>query len=332
MKQNLSVVHISKTPLVGSPGFLATAQRLKGLNSEWVVLSDYPGDKSDKFTRTALPWFQGGLIASCAEQLIEKCDIVHLHNDLPFELIPYFFNLAKKARWIYHVHSPLKEGPLFISRDNDMGIPFYEKLVVAQYQPRIYPHFVPVPNIINATPSYSLRRPNEILRVLFSPTHNREGRWNDKGSIYTINVLRELDEAGLLKAVIPDKILSPENLMVLRRGCHVTIDEIITGAFHMTSLEGLCAGNIVINNADFFSLMTISRACESREFPPFTIANKKNLANTLTHLSEDPIKTAQIQLTSFNYFNKWLISSKIVDRYISIYQNVLNKRKFDKNE
>lgn len=326
MKSRLSIVHLSNTPLVGAPGFLASAQRLNGLNSEWVLLSDYPNHQSEKFITTALPWFKGGLLASLAEQLLEQCDIVHLHNDLPFDLIPHFSRLAKKARWIYHVHSPLKEGPLFIPRDKDIGIPFYEKLVVAQYQPRIYPNFIPVPNIIYAPPSYTLRKPGEILRVIFSPTHNRGGRWSDKGSSLTTRVLRELEGSGILKAILPDKILSPENLMILRRSCHVTIDEIITGAFHMTSLEGLCAGNVVINNSDFFSLMTVSRACGSTEFPPFIISNKNNLIDTLIQLSQDPFKTSQIQLSGFNYFNKWLHFSKIVDRYISIYENVINKK------
>jgi hypothetical protein len=273
----------------------------------------------------AILWFSGDVAVGLAERLISNAEIIHIHNDLPLDLAIRFLEMAPAAKWVYHVHSPLREGPLFTRRDLELPFVFSAKLVVAQYQPRLYPDFLPVPNIVDALPNCAERAIGETLRVLFSPTHERGGgRWNDKGSAATLETLHSLAKAGSIEFVIPKDPLSPSCLMALRRSTHVSIDEVITGAFHLISLEGLCAGNAVLNGADFLSNMTLMSSIGADEPAPFRRVGQHDLRENLLELASDPELTAKLQRASKEYFERWLLPSRLVDRYLSIYERVLD--------
>lgn len=320
----IPVVHLSPTPLVGAPSRLAAAQRAAGLRAECVVIADYPKHLAGKFVEGAIPWFAGDVEVGLAQRLITNAEIIHVHNDLPWDLARRFLAMAPDAKWVYHAHSPLREGPLFARRDLELPFVFSAKLVVAQYQPRVYPDFLPVPNLVDALPYCAERAAGETLRVLFSPTHGRGGRWNDKGSAVTLETLRSLAKAGSIELVIPSDPLSPGQLMVLRRSTHVSIDEVITGAFHLVSLEGLCAGNVVLNGADFLSVMALMSSIGTDEPAPFRRAGQHDLRESLLELASDAELSATLQRASKEYFERWLLPSRLVDRYLSIYQRVLD--------
>jgi hypothetical protein len=320
----VSVVHLSPTPLVGAPSRLAAAQRAKGLRAECVVLADYPKNLAGKFVDGAILWFSGDVAVGLAERLISNAQIIHIHNDLPLDLAKRFLRMAPDAKWVYHVHSPLREGPLFTRRDLQLPFRFSAKLVVAQYQPRLYPDFLPVPNLVDALPNCAERAMGETLRVLFSPTHGRGGRWNDKGSAATLETLHSLSKAGSIELVIPQDPLSPGCLMALRRNTHVSIDEVMTGAFHLISLEGLCAGNVVLNGADFLCNMALMSSIGADESAPFRRVGQHDLRENLLELACDPELTATLQRTGKEYFERWLLPLRLVDRYLSIYERVLD--------
>lgn len=322
---HISVVHLSPTPLVGAPSRLAAAQRDAGLRAECVVIADYPKDLAGKFVDGAIPWFVGDVAVELAQRVLTNAEIIHVHNDLPLDLARQFLEMAPDAKWVYQAHSPLREGPLFNRRDLELPFVFSAKLVVAQYQTRLYSDFLPVPNLINAFPYCAERAAGETLRVLFSPTHGRGGRWNDKGSAVTLETLRTLAKAGSIDLVTPSNPLSPSQLMALRRSTHVSIDEVITGAFHLTSLEGLCAGNVVLNGADFFSVMALMSSIGTNEPPPFRRVGQHDLRENLLELASDQKLSASLQCSSKEYFERWLLSSRLVDRYLSIYQSLLDE-------
>lgn len=320
----MSVVHLSPTPLVGAPSRLAAAQRAAGLRAECIVLADYPKKLAGKFVDDAILWFSGDVAVGLAERLISNAEIIHIHNDLPLDLARRFLDMAPDAKWVYHVHSPLREGPLFTRRDFELPFVFSAKLVVAQYQPRVYPDFLPVPNLVDALPNCNERAIGETLRVLFSPTHVRGGRWNDKGSNATLEILQSLAKAGSIELVIPSDPLSPGCLMALRRSTHVSIDEVMTGAFHLVSLESLCAGNAVLNGADFLSNMALMSSIGADEPAPFRRVGLHDLRENLLELASNPELTAALQRAAKEYFERWLLPSRLVDRYLSIYERVLD--------
>ena len=77
-------------------------------------------------------------------------------------------------KFIYKVHSPLREGPNFVNYEPNKFY-FNKKCVVSQYHPRLYPDYKMLPNLVLEKPTLNLINDDEIPRVLFSPAHKRIG-------------------------------------------------------------------------------------------------------------------------------------------------------------
>ncbi|WP_341365700.1 hypothetical protein [Yoonia sp. BS5-3] len=318
----LNIVHVTPTPLVGAPGKLASAQRMRGHDAIAVGLAPYPqgGPLGKMFLdRTVLI---DAFTQPHIEDRIKAADIVHLHNSLPAERLAWLSDLNQTADYVYQVHSPLREGPLYIDRSEACeGLDLIAKLVVGQYAGRMYPDFTPVPNLILTPPSIKKRGPDDKLRVMFSPSHSRTGRWNAKYSAALEETLKALKKINKIELISPDQPVAPEVLMEIRRGCHVSIDEIATGAFHQISLEAMCAGNIAINRADFFCKATFGGFCDG-EMPPFLYADDGNIAELLLRLADDWEETARRQQESYDYFKRYCDPLRLVEVYDAAYQRV----------
>lgn len=110
--------------------------------------------------------------------------------------------------------------------------------------------------------------------------------------------------------------------MDIRRRCHVSIDEIATGGFHMVSLEGMCAGNIVINRADYFSRATFAGFCGG-ELPPFVYADDDSIADVLLQFADDCSLTAVKQAESYKYFIRHCEPARLVEIFDAAYKRVI---------
>ncbi|MDM1022219.1 hypothetical protein QSV37_18285 [Acinetobacter sp. VNK23] len=316
-----NIVHISLTPLVAAPGKMAKLQREFGHNACCIVLNDYPSkgplankflDDSILFTKEMTPFI---------ENSIRQADIIHIHNNCPIDKAQLINRLNQKTKFIYHVHSPLREGPLFLDRTQDMGIVFDDFLVVGQHWPKLYPNYKPVPNIIFHTPSINLRQKGEKLRIAYSPTHQHIGKWTSKHCQELNDTINSLSSLGLIELIRPESPVHPNTLMYMRRYCHLTIDEIATGGYHQVSLEGLCAGNIVINGADYFGKKVLANFCENVD-PPFIHAHSSNIAEVITRFVQSEELTREWQTKSLEYFQKYLLPSRLIHIYNSIYEKL----------
>jgi len=181
-----------------------------------------------------------------------------------------------------------------------------------------------VPNIIDSMPSLNLIEDGQKLRMLFSPTHPRPSRWGGKTSEAFEKKISSLAATGLIDFVMPKEAISPEQLLQIRRNTHLTIDEVITGGYHQVSLEGLCAGNVVINNADYFSKSALASTVGSSVMPPFLNANEDNIIDVLMDLVRNPVKVRELQTSSYEYFKNYLMPDKIIEIYMRVYKEVLN--------
>ncbi|MBP0623915.1 hypothetical protein [Cupriavidus consociatus] len=323
---DIKVVHISQTPLVGAPSKIAAATRMAGYYAHAICMVDYPagGGLAGKFVNDSIVMHGAPpVIEQLVDRIIGEAHIVHVHNEIPLEKAEWLLDRATKARFVYQVHSPVREGPLYIPRADELGLPFTAHLVVGQYQPRHYPSYKPVPNIVLDAPSCAPREEGQKLRVMFSPTHARSGRWNAKYSKKLEVAIESLTKMGLIEAIWPEQPVSPNVLMALRRTCHVSIDEIVTGAFHQVSMEGLCAGNVVINRADYFSKAMMATCAGASELPPFVYADDENIAGVLVDLARDWKKTAELQAESSAYFMKYLRPQSIVKSFVKAYREII---------
>ncbi len=319
----LKIVHITPTPLVGAPGKIAWAQRMSGHRSLAVALSDYPEGGPLKKTFLAHTLEIDDFTRAHIDKSVRNADIIHLHNFLPDNWIKWLKNLNQTAAFVYQAHSPLREGPLYTERANDIApFEFKLKLVVGQFQGRFYPSFLPVPNLVLSPPSIRKYQAGEKLRVMFSPTHKRGGRWNAKHSKELENSLSDLSQLNKIEVISPKQPVPPETLMELRRTCHVSIDEIATGGFHLVSLEAMCAGNIIINRADYFAKTTFSTFCDG-QLPPFHYADNSCIAKVLLRLSEDWQETSRLQQKSYNFFCRYCDPMRLIGVYDAAYESIL---------
>ncbi|MCF5866928.1 hypothetical protein [Aeromonas veronii] len=315
----MNIVHIAKTPLAGSPSRLSDElNKVDNVHSVCFIERDYPGELSGKFIGSSIVIDKTTL--SLLINKVEDADICHIHNDLSRDTLNLILANAESCKFIYHVHSPLREGPLFFNNYTSMEVDFDAKIVVAQYHPRQYQDFIPVLNIVPFKPSTAPSPLGGKIRILFSPSHSRTGgRWNDKTSPELERALNLISKRDDVEVIIPGK-LSPSALFELRRTCHITIDEIVTGSYHQISLEGLAAGNVVINNSDALSNMFLEMIANANTTPPFLTLNNKTILAGLTELLNNRDSISQLQKMSLAYYKKHLQPSKTASRLISIYK------------
>ncbi|EOW9316330.1 hypothetical protein [Vibrio cholerae] len=315
------ILHLSKTPLVGAPGKISKFSReVMGIDSIHFCETDYPGDLKGIFLVESICIGNDSEITYALIKRIKKASIIHVHNEISPQLTLLIKKHANKnVNYIYHVHSPVKEGPNFIEKITGIGIDFVKKLCVAQYHPRLYADYIPVPNIIDFQPSVNLLGNDEIPRVIFSPAHKRTGgRWNDKVSPKLTKVLHFLNEMKHIDLVIPGKV-TPSTLYEIRKSCHITVDEIVTGGFHQLSLEGLAAGNVVINNSDFISNFYLEALSKGNQKSPFYTMNEENCYEKLITLLENKDMIREYQQKSYNFFTENLNKSRMLEIYRGVY-------------
>lgn len=318
------VVHISNSPLVGSPGKISYLLNLKAeFSSVHYCVNDYP-DKSPLNKK----FIENSFVLSSKEfnfkpfflDDLKKADIVHIHNEIPHDLALEIFSYAKNAQFIYQVHSPLREGPLYVDRSEKMLLHFDKKLVVAQYQPRLYQDYIMVPNIINSFASVNYYEPGESLKIMFSPSHSRGGRWNAKTDDRVEMALKAIQNIPGVEMIQPVAPLHPNTLLNLRRKSHISIDEILTGAFHQVSLEGLICGNITINGADTLSKLAFSQSYGSSfDEIPFVFSAEDDLFDLVLDYVQSPEKIIQEQEKTYAFALKYMNPNILIKEYIDVY-------------
>lgn len=321
-----NILHISSTPLVGAPGKINKYINMDGeFSSSHFILQDYPKRLAYIFLNNSILFdINCKELVYLYDKKIEEADIIHIHNGIDEYSIMSIDRLNRKSKKIFHVHSPLREGPLYSEVIEKYPFKFDAKVVVCHIHPRLYREYIPVPNLIDAYPSYNFN-PDCIPKLLFTPSHNqiKYNRFGNKFSENIIPTLEKLDKAQKIEWITPQAVISPNALISFRRYCQISIDEIVTGGFHQVSLESLCCGNVTINNSDFFSRKLFELIFCSREEIPFIIANDDNLCEVIENIVTQKDKIKDIQYKSYSFYKKYLLPEKLVKKFIDIYHGVL---------
>ena len=316
----MNVVHLSKTPLASSPGRMSFYLNQIGVNSVHFFEQDYPGALKGKMTMRSFHLDSSPSSDEMLEYYLSKADVVHVHNHISSPLVVHVNKYFEGSKLVFHAHSPLREGPLFTNVSGQMDLSFTDFYVVAQYQPRHYQNYTPVCNIVPEAPCVS--EVDSPLKILYTPAHNRPGgRWNPKGSSKLTAAMDYFSAQNKIELKSPPK-LSESQLLGYRSLCDVTVDEIITGSYHQISLEGLSAGNIVINNADFFSIEMLKMAARAKEAPPFLLTSEDNIGNKLEQLVKIPAEELLLKKQeSRDYFDRYLQPERLAKILVENYES-----------
>ncbi|MCK5611653.1 hypothetical protein KAR91_57815 [Candidatus Pacearchaeota archaeon] len=263
------------------------------------------------------------------DEAICWADIIHLHNTGPgdwdindcFKKKPYIIQL--------HSYNPITERLYQRYKANCVTI--------AQKHATLY-NLPYVPNIIpldedRYQPRYNATPPP--VNIVYSPSNTSEPRQYNgtcgKGFKYTTQVLNQIisNHPGTVKVKIFNCRPKIEVLRA-KQEAHIVIDEIKTGGFHLSGLEGLTAGCIVIGNLNPLVKQVIHDVSGSPfSALPWVEAESEELLSTLESLivmsKEAPDKFFVMQKKGREWMEKYWHPRDLVKHHLKLYQERLGR-------
>ncbi len=325
------IVHFSKTPLVAAPLRICKAlSMIEGVTARVVVLD--PKGYGNLTFENDLVW------AEDKEEVIaltESADVIHLHNYLNLDS-QFFAPIDFRKLWnkgvgvVRQFHS----NPELISRISGESIPQImacpiPKLVIAQFQERYYPCAQLVPNIVFDVEQKPEKSTSGNLRVSYSPSNfrpARSSRWDTKGYPETLKMLkRTRRSAGRQQTPFEvDFIEQAPHKECLRRKMlsDIALDDLITGSYHMSTLESLITGNVALTHMDNRVQSAIETITERNDFPALNV-RLEEAETILLDLLRQPELVRELGIQSRHWMHEHWHPQKMAAVFFKHYRSIL---------
>ncbi len=323
----MKIAHLSLTPLAGAPIRIVRAiNNYSDIRARLINLNPFAYG-----TRTYDEDINFNLQKQEALDFLAEADLVHLHHWMNLKDNPFGIDLSNK-KVIRHFHSE----PRFIEKvwgvnpsaiDEDLC----PKLVVAQFQERFYPTARPVPNIIDLAKIEKIYRTDtspltdDYQTVMFAPT-SREShlvdRWNTKGFEETIRLMKAIEAKSNLRLVVYENVPNDE-ILVHRKRADFVIDEIVTGSYHLSSLESLALGKPTFAFLDSRVASLLSSLTSSYSLPWLNV-NRQTFEEILLDLANNRELARQVGEYSRYWIKKYWAEKNLTQHYVTAYQDVLS--------
>ncbi len=264
-------------------------------------------------------------------RLAEEADVIHLYNYLDLDsrsFHPVDFRRLWQGgkRFVRHFQStPMrvaKEMKLPLAAVMDCPIP---KIVIAQYPERFLPSARVVPNIVpQDDPEYLPGETAPAWDVLFTPTWMRSAwrsRWDTKGTPETMAMLRRVARrTGARVACLNGRPLA--EVMREKRRARILIDEMATGSYHLSGLEGVSLGKPVLAHLDArteFVLREMSGSSSS----PFVNLRMEEAGEALCALIRDPGLCAETGRAARRWMEDHWRDSVLARHFLDVYETLM---------
>ena len=266
-----------------------------------------------------------------AVALAESADIIHLHNYLGLASTAFApIDFAALARRGVAVVRQFHSTPALVA--GTMGIPVaalladpLPALVIAQYPERLYPRAMVVPNFVPEEEApYQPADTPAAVDVFFSHTKTVgafEDRWNTKGAPETIHLLDELARRHGITADVVTGVPLDEALARKRRA-RVVVDDLTSGSYHLTGLEGLAQGKPVLSYLDGRCLELLA-AFAGTPHCPFLNVRLEDAGPVLTSLLADPEAVADLGREGREWLCRHFQAKTRVPYYVAVYERLL---------
>ena len=326
------VLHLSFTPLAGAPIRICQALRLKGVEARCAVLSADIGDYANRAFDQDLVWMRD------RDEIIDiarRCDVLHLHNYLSLgsqEFAPLDFGeFWKQGRPIVRqFHS----APAFVAHfcktsvHDVLSCPI-PKLVIGQFHERYYPDARLVPNIALSPEGVVASSATELpMRVGYAPSRfnsARSSRWDTKGYPETIRVLkhfcRSARKAGVRVEIDVIEQVSHRECLARKARCHIMIDDLVTGSYHLNTLESLAEGSASLTFMDRRTLHAVSELTSRNDFPAINVG-LEDAHDVLLDLVLKPDIVVQIGQRSRNWMATHWAPASMAGHFLDAYAAV----------
>ncbi|MAQ84559.1 MAG: hypothetical protein CMH12_15145 [Maritimibacter sp.] len=316
------ILHLTNSAISGAAAMLADAQRAAGHDAACLQFGALKPEMM-LFSPAAIPVnLSRPAGREILTTMLARATVVHVHNWLPRQIENLVLEhlAATGAQLVWQLHQGQREHPVYLADAPELK--FDKKLVVAHGFARTYDDFIVVPNCLYrpSIPSLPHDAASEggSLRVLYSPSSRTGTRWGAKRDESFDKLIGFMERAPFLSLTLAEGI-NPIELLALRTRHDVTIDEVVTGGFHLVSYEGLFTGNVVINNADILSTDIFCSALQTAEPPPFLQAGSDTLFDLLYDLDHDRARLERQKAAGRAYFEKYMNWRRIVSIYDDIY-------------
>ena len=327
------VVHVALTPLAGSPIRIVNAlNKHTGFDARLITLDSaiYGG----RIFEGDLDWNKSR--DECLE-LIASAEILHFHHYFNLSNNPFsvdFYDVAENASFVRQFHSvPLTMAKGDQSLANEIVNSEIPQLVVSQHQERYFPNAKIVPSIIPQTAPEYLPCSNKSvqLKVGYAPSTLNScwndkydyTRWDTKGSVETIAMVTDalrLSKMGSLELITN----APHyQCLLLKRECHVGIDEMVTGSFHLSSLEFLSQGVPCMAYLDNRTMETLKTLTGSDKLPWVNVM-LENSGDVLVELLNDESLREELGRLSRRWIEEYYREEDLINYYSKSYDDLLN--------
>jgi ubiquinone/menaquinone biosynthesis C-methylase UbiE len=328
------VVHLALTPLAGSPIRIVDAlNRHTGIRAQLIVLqTNAYGNRT----------FDGGIDWQTdreeAIELLHDAHIVHLHHFFELDRNPFnidFSGECRSARFVRQFHT----HPLTIAHGDanraraivESGIP---QLVIGQYHERFFPKARVVPNIVllDGELYRPVQRGGTDPVVFFAPTVEYSAtsvpqgntRWETKGAAETEALLLQVVKACGKGRVYVRRNIPHNQCLREKQASDIAIDEMVTGSFHMTSLEALAQGLPTFAYLDSRSLDTLSELTGAHTHPWLNF-RLEEAEEPLAELIKDGELRREMGTFARDWMEKYYNDREMVSHYVHAYEDLLER-------
>ena len=324
----MRVIHLAYTPVAGSPwNIVAALNTHTEIAARLVILR--PNAYGHRTFPNDLVWEKDR--DACIEALT-AADVVHLHQwfDPAAAFGPEVGALCSQRPCLRQWHS----APVHFAGNDPTAIDrvvndLMPQLVIAQYPERYYPRARVVPNLVpldDPLLAHAPGRREEVLHIAWSPSVRDSAwalRWGSKGYPETLRLLQRL---SIEKRCTVDVIENVPRDECLRRkaDANLVLDELVTGSYHLSGLEGLAQGKPVLSWLDERTQVVI-REITGANFLPWVNVHLEDAENVLCLLLADPDLCEAIGAESRIWMERWYNDRVLVQHYVQAYRDLLER-------
>jgi len=318
----INVVHITENPIAGAPIALSNALNEYGagkISSRHIASSDR---NENRVFKSDILIHEGN--RDLISKTIHGADIIHFHNFYKhqelFRKFPELWPVVLRKKRVWQVHSQRETAWV------DLETPYSDKsmkrLVIAQYHPRQWTECEVIPNIvpIDDEEYRPLGIVNTPPRVVYTPSRIGLPGWDNKGYNETYSTLVKLvKERKITANIVYNKTHS--ECMRIRQLADISIDEIVTGSYHLCSLESLSQGLATIAGLDAIQVKTLLDFTGA-SWLPWVIATPNTLEGSVRNLISNPDELKSIRDRSRLWMETYWHPKQHVERFLRIYENL----------
>ena len=329
------VLHLSRTALAGVACRYAQFFKKYGTQarsaSAVTTSIEFPRDIKVPFHyHPDFPNVANRAIMDESEELreeIKKADIIHIHNYPPLNINSPTWNLIAQKPVILQLHSPPNISKYSYNRVNSK-VTIARLLVIAQYQAiqlrPTYPDIIPMRNVIDIDDKLLLPviKKNNPPIITYAPSNIKTDKkrvgWAYKSIKEVLPLLKQMHNNKSCEFKYIHRVPFTKSLS-MRQSANIHIDEVSSGSYHLSSLEGLSQGAAVIANiADWMSdLLKKITGCTTI---PWIIANKNNIKSVIKDLLSNKDNLLKRQQESRDWMEKYWNPELILNDYLNIYK------------